>query len=93
MQRDDEVELFRQRFAGSQADRLARAEGETKKISQKLNETKIWSMLSYLFYEQVKLVTLCVKIVDYLFLSYGKITYYYINMVKQNVPHMAFDFI
>ncbi|XP_042064195.1 probable methionine--tRNA ligase [Salvia splendens] len=39
--RDEEVELFRQRFAGSQADRLARAEGETKKLSQKLNETKI----------------------------------------------------
>lgn len=41
MQRDDEVELYRNKFAGSQAERHARAEVELNKISEKLKETKI----------------------------------------------------
>lgn len=41
MQKDDEVEFLRKKFAGSQADRVARAEGEAKTLSEKLNKTKI----------------------------------------------------
>ncbi|KAH6778167.1 methionine-tRNA ligase [Perilla frutescens var. hirtella] len=39
--KDDEVEFFRNKFAGSQAERLAKAQVETNKISEKLKETKI----------------------------------------------------
>lgn len=41
IQKDDEVEFFRKKFAGSQADRLAESEAEAKKISEKLKETSI----------------------------------------------------
>ncbi|KAI3459685.1 hypothetical protein Pfo_016348 [Paulownia fortunei] len=41
MQKDEEVELFREKFAGSQADRLVKAEAEAKKIAEKLKETKV----------------------------------------------------
>lgn len=41
MQKDEEVEFFRKKFAGSQADRLAKAEAEAKNIAEKLKETKI----------------------------------------------------
>ncbi|XP_039136423.1 probable methionine--tRNA ligase [Dioscorea cayenensis subsp. rotundata] len=39
--RDDEVELFRQRFSGSQADRKEKAEADAKKIAGQLKATKI----------------------------------------------------
>lgn len=38
LQKDEDVEFFRQKFAGSQADR---AEAESKKLEAKLKETKI----------------------------------------------------
>lgn len=44
VQKDDEVESFRNRFAGSQADRADRAvkeEAEAKKVTEKLKNTKI----------------------------------------------------
>ncbi|KAL1543001.1 methionine--tRNA ligase [Salvia divinorum] len=39
--KDEEVEFYREKFAGSQADRLVKAEAEAKKITDKLTETKI----------------------------------------------------
>ncbi|KAH7665474.1 Methionine--tRNA ligase protein [Dioscorea alata] len=39
--KDDEVELFRQRFSGSQADRKEKAEADAKKIAGQLKATKI----------------------------------------------------
>lgn len=39
--KDEEVEFYREKFAGSQADRIVKAEAEAKKISEKLKETKI----------------------------------------------------
>ncbi|KAK6122810.1 hypothetical protein DH2020_043453 [Rehmannia glutinosa] len=39
--KDEEVELFREKFAGSQSDRLAKADAEAKKTAEKLEETKI----------------------------------------------------
>ncbi|KAM6565373.1 hypothetical protein CsatA_024501 [Cannabis sativa] len=39
--KDEEVESFRQRFAGSQADRVERAEAEAVKVAQQLKKTKI----------------------------------------------------
>ncbi|KAK1290446.1 putative methionine--tRNA ligase [Acorus calamus] len=38
---DNEVEFFRDKFSGSQADRIVMAEAKTKKIAEKLKTTKI----------------------------------------------------
>ncbi|KAK1267693.1 putative methionine--tRNA ligase [Acorus gramineus] len=38
---DNEVEFFRDKFSGSQADRIVKAEAKTKKIAEKLKTTKI----------------------------------------------------
>lgn len=50
IQKDEEVEFYREKFAGSQADRIVKAEAEAKKISDKLKETKIsgYSFLCFL---------------------------------------------
>ncbi|KAJ0960882.1 hypothetical protein J5N97_001232 [Dioscorea zingiberensis] len=39
--KDDEVELFRQRFSGSQADRKEKADADARKIAEQLKATKI----------------------------------------------------
>ncbi|KAL2463371.1 putative methionine--tRNA ligase [Forsythia ovata] len=39
--KDEEVEFFRVKFAGSQADRILKAEAEAKKLTEKFKETKI----------------------------------------------------
>ncbi|KAI4310769.1 hypothetical protein MLD38_035720 [Melastoma candidum] len=39
--KDDEVEFFRNKFAGSQADRIVRAEAEAQKIAEQLKKTKV----------------------------------------------------
>ncbi|KAL2455536.1 putative methionine--tRNA ligase [Abeliophyllum distichum] len=39
--KDEEVEFFRLKFAGSQADRILKAEAEAKKLTEKFKETKI----------------------------------------------------
>ncbi|KAK7824625.1 probable methionine--tRNA ligase [Quercus suber] len=39
--KDEEVEFFREKFAGSQADRIVRAEAEAEKIAEKLKKTKV----------------------------------------------------
>lgn len=45
-QKDEDVEFYREKFAGSQADRLVKAEAEAKKITEKLTEAKISGSLS-----------------------------------------------
>ncbi|KAI5654099.1 hypothetical protein M9H77_31286 [Catharanthus roseus] len=39
--KDEEVEFYREKFAGSQADRKVKADAEAKKISEQLDKTKI----------------------------------------------------
>ncbi|KAK6161743.1 hypothetical protein DH2020_005124 [Rehmannia glutinosa] len=39
--KDEEVEFYREKFAGSQADRIVKAEAEAKKVTEKLKEAKI----------------------------------------------------
>lgn len=39
--KDEEVEFFREKFAGSQADRIVRAEAEAEKIAEKLKKAKV----------------------------------------------------
>ncbi|XP_062174929.1 methionine--tRNA ligase, cytoplasmic-like [Alnus glutinosa] len=39
--KDEEVEFFREKFAGSQADRIVRAEAEAEKIAEQLKKTKV----------------------------------------------------
>uniref|UniRef100_A0A5B7AHJ9 methionine--tRNA ligase n=1 Tax=Davidia involucrata TaxID=16924 RepID=A0A5B7AHJ9_DAVIN len=39
--KDEEVEFFREKFAGSQADRIVKAEAEAKKIAEQLKQTKV----------------------------------------------------
>lgn len=44
IQKDEEVEFYREKFAGSQsdrADRALKAETDTKKMAEQLNKTKI----------------------------------------------------
>ncbi|KAI7983170.1 putative methionine--tRNA ligase [Camellia lanceoleosa] len=39
--KDEEVEFFRQKFAGSQADRILKAEAEAKDLAEQLKKTKV----------------------------------------------------
>ncbi|RVW28224.1 putative methionine--tRNA ligase [Vitis vinifera] len=39
--KDEDVEFFREKFAGSQADRIVKAEAEAKKIAEQLKKTKV----------------------------------------------------
>ncbi|KAK4790737.1 hypothetical protein SAY86_018041 [Trapa natans] len=39
--KDEEVEFFRQKYAGSQADRISRAEAETQKMAEQLKKIKL----------------------------------------------------
>ncbi|KAA8548386.1 hypothetical protein F0562_000070 [Nyssa sinensis] len=39
--KDEEMEFFREKFAGSQADRIVKAEAEAKKIAEQLKQTKV----------------------------------------------------
>ncbi|XP_058097366.1 probable methionine--tRNA ligase [Magnolia sinica] len=39
--KDETVEFFREKFAGSQADRIAKAEAEAQKIAEELKKTKV----------------------------------------------------
>lgn len=41
VQKDEEVESFRLKFAGSQADRLVKAEADQSKVAEQLKNTKI----------------------------------------------------
>lgn len=40
-QADEDVEFFRKKFAGSQADRVVNLEGEARKAGEKLDKTKV----------------------------------------------------
>lgn len=40
-QKDEEVEFYRKKFAGSQADRILRAEAEAEKVAEQLKKTKV----------------------------------------------------
>ena len=44
------MEFFREKFSGSQADRIVKAEAEAKKMTEKLKETKISGFLSFFYY-------------------------------------------
>ena len=50
VQKDEEVELFREKFAGSQADRIVRAEAEAEKIAEKLKKTKVSGCILLILY-------------------------------------------
>ncbi|KAF8394062.1 hypothetical protein HHK36_020264 [Tetracentron sinense] len=39
--KDEDVEFFREKFAGSQADRIVKADAEAKKIAEQLKKTKV----------------------------------------------------
>lgn len=47
MQKDDEVDFFRKKFAGSQADRIERAEAEAHKMADQLKKTKVSGQSQY----------------------------------------------
>ncbi|KAM1318703.1 hypothetical protein EV2_004008 [Malus domestica] len=38
--KDEDVEFFRKKFSGSQAERVAKGEAEANKMAEKLDETK-----------------------------------------------------
>lgn len=48
MQKDEEVEFYREKFAGSQADRNLKAETEARKITDQLNKAKISGYVYFL---------------------------------------------
>lgn len=41
LQKDEDVRFFREKFAGSQADRAVQAEAEAKRLAEHLKKTKI----------------------------------------------------
>lgn len=45
-QKDEEVDFYRKKFAGSQADRIVRAEVEADKVAEQLKKTKVSGFLS-----------------------------------------------
>ena len=45
-QKDEEVDFYRKKFAGSQADRIVRAEVEAEKVAEQLKKTKVSGLLS-----------------------------------------------
>lgn len=51
VQKDEEVEFYKDKFSGSQADRIVKAKAEANKISEKLNETKISGYTCSLFFD------------------------------------------
>lgn len=48
-QKNEEVESFRERFAGSQADRMERAEAEAVKVAEQLRKTKVSGYIWFSF--------------------------------------------
>lgn len=46
-QKDEEVDFYRKKFAGSQADRIVRAEAEAENVAEKLRKTKVSGVLSH----------------------------------------------
>ena len=49
IQKDEEVEFFRLKFAGSQADRIIKAETEAKELAEKLKKTEVSGCILSLF--------------------------------------------
>lgn len=45
-QKDEEVELYRDKFAGSQAQRIVRAEAEAEKLAAQLKKTNVSGWLT-----------------------------------------------
>lgn len=45
LQKDEEVELYRDKFAGSQAQRIVRAEAEAEKLAAQLKKTNVSGLL------------------------------------------------
>ena len=50
VQKDEEVEFFRNKFAGSQADRIVRAEAEAEKVAEQLKKTKVSGCIFFTIY-------------------------------------------
>jgi len=46
-QKDEEVDFYRKKFAGSQADRIVRAEAEAENVAEQLRKTKVSGVLSH----------------------------------------------
>ena len=47
LQKDEEVELYRDKFAGSQAQRIVRAEAEAEKLAAQLKKTNVSGWFGY----------------------------------------------
>lgn len=48
IQKDEEVEFFRQKFAGSQADRKLKEEADAKIVAEQLKKTKLAGLKFYI---------------------------------------------
>jgi methionyl-tRNA synthetase len=48
IQKDEEVEVFRQKFAGSQADRKLKEEADAKVVGEQLKKTKLAGLKLYI---------------------------------------------
>lgn len=57
LQSDKDVESFRQKFAGSQADRIVKAEAEAKQITEQLKKAKV---SGYSFKNKIDLMILLI---------------------------------
>lgn len=48
-QKDEELEFYKNKFAGSQADRVVRAEAEAENVAEQLKKTKVSGVLLHPF--------------------------------------------
>lgn len=55
-QKDEEVEYYRSKFAGSQADRIERAGAEAGKLADELKKTKVSGYISLFMVEDLLLM-------------------------------------
>lgn len=54
------MEVFREKFSGSQADRVVKAEAEAKKMVEKSKETKgMFCTIGYSFLKNIKNIKKC----------------------------------
>lgn len=65
LQKDEEVELYRDKFAGSQAQRIVRAEAEAEKLAAQLKKTNVSGLLNFSHFSFTSWIWRDVKLLEF----------------------------